>query len=415
MKVSIIGSGYVGTTTALCLSELGNRAINIDVDEKVVDSLNNGDLHIYEPELEKLLNKHHNKDFRATNDYSSVLETDLTFLCLPTPSKPNGEIDLSIIKNSAKKLGKTLRKKDKEHFVIVKSTVLPGTTEKLGEIITNESSKELGKDLFLGMNPEFLREGNAVDDFMEPDKLVLGGNEKTRNKLKEIYRELIRKTELFETDVRTAELIKYANNSLLATKISYANEIGNICKELDIDTYEVMDAVGKDHRVKRDFLDSGVGFGGSCFPKDVKAIKNKLKELNLKPKVLKSVLDVNEKQPIRIVDLLEEKVNGLDGMKVGVLGLAFKPGTDDVRNSQSIPVIKELKRRDAEVIAHDPKAIKNMKEIFQNIVYKNNPKELVDSVDGCLLLTDWEQYKSLEIEKPCIEGRRLNNCRGICW
>ncbi|OKY77409.1 MAG: UDP-glucose 6-dehydrogenase, aglM/ugd [Candidatus Methanohalarchaeum thermophilum] len=885
MKISIIGSGYVGTTTALCLAELGNEVTNIDIDKEVVDSLNSGELHIHEPKLGNLLEKHLGKNFKGSTDYSSILDTELTFLCLPTPAKKSGEIDLSIIEEAADQLGRTLQSKNKSHFVVVKSTVVPGTTERIGELVEKKSSKELNKDLFLGMNPEFLREGSAVKDFMEPDKLVLGGQQKTRKKLKNAYRKLIPETSLFETDIRTAEMIKYANNSLLATKISFANEIGNLCKQLNIDSYEVMDAVGLDHRVNRSFLDSGVGFGGSClvgseeimvkdggevdlvsfvdffdryvdspllgdvrvlskkgegfsfeeveaaikreydgeivevetsmnkkievtadhpmlvfdgedievkkagklktgdrlpllreipedpvgsfdlievikesgsfndekvylrpnfdlsklkdglrenlrdynssfsydrvydfvrgnylpldiflgieddlglkrsdfriyttkgnatlvpailaadkdfwrfigyyiseghiniddsghgknprkriiisfhptdeeeyveevidfltgcgikyrinkketsteivfssrilahflsqhlecgkgsysaklpseayqeskenkkallsglfrgdghiaypshtnavvfsygsvseelirgmqfllhsldivpsyktsrskkstkdahflrisgkkqikqlkdiflredqekieerlnnydkeiqptghkktkdyttvkirnistknketivysiemnsehnfvttnglithncFPKDVKALKEKAKKLGIKPKILKSVLNINKEQPKKITKLLEEKIGDLEDKRIGVLGLAFKPGTDDIRNSRSIPVIKELKDRGAEILAHDPKAIKNTKEIFPDIQYFEDATELLSKIDGCLLLTDWEEYNDLDIDVPCVEGRRLDKCDGICW
>ncbi len=415
MKISILGSGYVGTTTALCLSELGHETLNIDIDEGIVNSLNNGELHIHEDGLNKLLNKHLKKNFKASTSYLDVLDTDITFLCLPTPSNKSGSIDLSIMKKGVKKLGNVLESKNEEHMVVMKSTVIPGSTNEIGKVISKKSNKELGEDLYIGSNPEFLREGSALKDFMEPDKLVIGGNKKPINILKKVYENLIPRTTLFETSIKTAEIIKYVNNSLLATKISFANEIGNICKELDIDTYEVMDAVGLDHRIERKFLNSGIGFGGSCFPKDVRAIRNKAEKIGVNPKILKAVLNVNQKQPIKVVDLLERKIGDLNNKKVALLGVAFKPGTDDIRNSRSIPVIEELNKRGSEIIIHDPKAIKNMKKLFPKLKYVDKPKKALKRSDACLILTGWPQYKELEIDIPCIEGRKLDKGEGICW
>lgn len=415
MQVGIIGSGYVGTTTALCLAELGHDVINVDVDEEVVRTLNRGETHIHEPGLQDLLDKHVEENFQATTDYSQLLKTKVTFLCLPTPSREDGSINLSITESAAKRLGKKLREKDSRHIVVMKSTVVPGSTEEIGGIISKESDKDLDEDLFVVSNPEFLREGTAVQDFMNPDKIVLGGKEEAQELLKEVYGSLLLEAALVETDVRTAEMIKYANNALLATKISFANEIGNVCKEFDIDVYDVMDAVGLDDRIERRFLDAGAGFGGSCFPKDVRAIAAKMRGEGVEPRLLDAALEVNEEQPIRAVEILEDKVGDISSKTVAVLGLAFKSGTDDVRESRSIPAIEELLKKGASVIAHDPEAVENMEKIFPGINYAAAPSEAMEESDACLLMTAWPEYGDLDIDIPCVEGRRMNKCDGVCW
>ncbi|OUJ18468.1 UDP-glucose 6-dehydrogenase, aglM/ugd [Methanonatronarchaeum thermophilum] len=813
MKVSIVGSGYVGTTTALCLAELGHETVNVDIDPDVVDGLNSGVLHIHEPGLQKLLDEHLGSRFYATTDYGVVGDTDITFICLPTPSCEDGGLDLSVVLDGARELGKALMSEE-SHMVVVKSTVLPGSTKEVGRVVLEKSG--LRKDsLLLACNPEFLREGTAVYDFMEPDRIVLGGDEEAVENLKQLYRPLIDDGfQVFETDVKTAEMVKYASNSLLATKISFANEVGNICKKLDIDSYEVMDGVGLDKRVERSFLDSGVGFGGSClptgervlvevdgelkyipieklhslfikdcslkaysldldtgsrefkeittvterpyndvlvevftesgrslkatedhpfivqdggwsvkpainlsvgdeipligefpvnpvsidfleiiekhgvedvlidvggeeedwvpvdeavgldmsekdscnikglgggvfespcslgediwmfigsfinfgdteqlidngmcvfrtmdadnldpvyeflnrfevpytitpgdknqlsienqlagallkefcigvygkkipeqvfqettdnkkaflkgifpnysggrgeaqliigpelqllgeqlslllesldidttikrssgselkldfektlgskevrndikisrterlrifreknkngeenhvdrvveidrytedvdvhsvevednqsftasygiiihncFPKDVRALKSKAVEVDEKPDILDAVLKTNQKQPQKIVEMLESKIGELKNKKIAVLGLAFKPGTDDIRESRALPVIKTLKQKNTTIYAHDPKASENMMDVFPDINYEKTPEKALNQADACLILTDWEQYKKLDIDIPCIEGRRLDKCEGLCW
>lgn len=415
MKVSIVGSGYVGTTTALCLSELGHDSTNIDIDEEVVSSLNQKELHLHEDGLQGLLDRHGGERFRASTDYGVVPGTDLTFLALTTPSRRDGSIDLSFMEQGAESLGKALQGKDDSHVVAVKSTVVPGSAERLGGIIADESGMDLGKELFIASNPEFLREGTAVKDFLNPDKIVIGGKVEARETLKELYSPLLDEADLVETGIRTAEMVKYVNNSLLATKISFANEIGNLCKELNVDTYEVMDAVGLDNRIERSFLDAGAGFGGSCFPKDVSAIAAKMRNEGVEPRILGAALKVNEEQPTRIVDLLEKRLGELEGKTVAVLGLAFKPGTDDVRESRSIPLIEELLKRGSSVKTHDPKAEENMKEVFPDLGYAENPEQALDGAEACVLMTDWPQYRDLEIEIPCIEGRRMGIGEGVCW
>src|SRR5450759_2199480 len=384
MKISVIGTGYVGTVSAACFAELGHEVICVDIDPLKIDMLNRGVPPIYEDGLSELLEKHVGKNLKATSDYDlAINNSEVSFICVGTPSDHDGKIDLSIVKAASASLGKTLRKKKSYHVIVVKSTVVPETTEKvvLG-IIEKESGKSLG-EFGIAMNPEFLREGKAVHDFMHPDKIVVGSLDKRSGDIvASLYSGL--NCEVTRTNPRTAEMIKYVNNAFLATKISFSNEIGNICKLLDINTYEVMKAVGKDFRIGPHFLNSGAGFGGSCFPKDVKALIGKAKDIGYEPLILESVIKVNEKQPGQMMLLLKKELRNLKGKKIAVLGLAFKNDTDDIRESRAIPVIKELLDNGALVCAYDPMANESMSQLFGNIKYYSNAADALRNSDGCL-------------------------------
>ncbi|GFO96286.1 UDP-glucose dehydrogenase [groundwater metagenome] len=343
-----------------------------------------------------------------------------------TPSDSFGNIDLGIVKAASASIGDSLRKKKGYHVVGVKSTVVPETTEKIVlPIIEKHSGKSLG-DFGIAMNPEFLREGKAVHDFMHPDKIVVGSlDKKSGDIVASLYSGL--KCEVTRTNPRTAEMIKYANNAFLATKISFANEVGNICKLLGIDTYEVMKAVGKDFRIGTHFLNAGAGFGGSCFPKDVKALIGKASEIGYEPMLLKSVMEVNEKQPVRMVELLKNKLSSLKGKKIAVMGLAFKNDTDDIRESRSIPVIRELLDNGAIVSAYDPMANDNMRKLFNNVQYRAKATDALRGAEACLIMTEWGEFKSFDKEfdvmknKLIIDGRHMlppgRNVEyiGLCW
>ncbi|WP_214044015.1 UDP-glucose/GDP-mannose dehydrogenase family protein [Methanomethylovorans sp.] len=431
MRVSVIGTGYVGSVSAACFAELGHEAICVDVDERKVSMINAGKAPIWEEGLEELLEEYAGKRIIATSDYDlAVQRSDVSFICVGTPSDEKGNIDLSIVRSAAMSLGEAMAKKDHYHVVVVKSTVVPETTEKLViPLLEKHSGKKAGKDFGVAMNPEFLREGKAVYDFMHPDKIVVGAiDERTFFMVSELYRGL--DCQVTHTRPTTAEMIKYANNTLLATKVSFANEIGNICKKMGIDTYAVMKEVGKDFRISPHFLNSGAGFGGSCFPKDVRAIIGKAEELGYEPKLLRSVIDINEKQPLGMVRLLEQKTGELQGKCITVLGLAFKNDTDDIRESRSIPVIEELLRKKALVTAYDPMATEHMKKVFPNITYCDSAAEALQDADACLLMTEWDQFRRLDKEfatmkRPLvIDGRHLLDPKdlsvkieyeGLCW
>ncbi|RLF41530.1 MAG: UDP-glucose/GDP-mannose dehydrogenase family protein, partial [Thermoplasmata archaeon] len=273
MDISVIGTGYVGLVTGACFAKLGNEVICVDIDERKINLINNGKSPIYEEGLEDILNKYKER-IEATNDYRYAIEnSDVTFICVGTPSREDGGLDLSFIRESAREIGLQLKKKKDWHLIVVKSTVLPGTTRDIILPILEEySDKKVGVDFGLAMNPEFLREGVAVKDFLNPDRIVIGFyDDKSRRILRELYRDF--SCPILETSLSAAEMIKYASNAFLATKISFINEIGNMCKKIGVDTYEVADGMGLDKRIGRSFLDSGIGWGGSCFPKDLAALK----------------------------------------------------------------------------------------------------------------------------------------------
>jgi len=421
MNVSIIGTGYVGTVTGACLAELGHDVICVDIDQQKVDWINAGIAPIHEPGLSELLKKHAEIRLRATTDYNDAIpNSDLTFICVGTPSGEDGRIDLSIVRSASKSIGKALSDRRSYHVVVVKSTVVPETTEKVVAPLVR------GENVGIAMNPEFLREGKAVYDFMNPDKIVVGGDPRAVEMVASLYEGI--PCEITRTDIRTAEMIKYANNSFLAAKISFANEIGNICKKLGIDVYDVMSAIGKDFRISEHFLNAGAGFGGSCFPKDVRALIGKAEDIGYEPMLLNAVIEVNEEQPMRMVKLLVEHIGDLRNRRIAVLGLAFKNDTDDIRESRSIPVIAELLNLGAQVSAYDPLAELNMRKIFPEIDYCESALDALNGADACLIMTEWDEFRSLDKEFDAmknlvvIDGRRVVSLdhgrgiyEGICW
>ncbi|NEU55660.1 UDP-glucose 6-dehydrogenase AglM [Halorussus sp. MSC15.2] len=430
MNLSIVGSGYVGTTVAACLADYGHEVTNVDIDEEVVAAINAADAPVHEPGLDDLVAEHGGDRLRATTEYATVRETDVTFLALPTPTGDDGRIDLEILEAGVRSLGDALAPKDEPHLVVVKSTVVPGTTEEtVAPILADAAGKTLGDDLHVAMNPEFLREGSAVADFRDPDKVVFGTRtEFARDRLREVFAPLLDQSdaELVETGIREAEMMKYANNAFLASKVSLVNELGNICKEYDVDAYEVAEAIGLDDRIGKRFLRSGVGWGGSCFPKDVSALVAAAREVDYEPTLLEAAVEVNEKQPDRLLDLLDVHLDPA-GKRVAVLGLAFKPGTDDVRNSRAIPVIEGLRERGAEVAAYDPVATENMRERFSDIEYAPSAEAALDGAHGAVVVTDWDEFAALDsafdaMANPVVvDGRRVVERRdgityeGLTW
>lgn len=430
MNVSIVGSGYVGTTVAACLADDGHEVTNVDVDEEVVAAINEGDAPIHEPGLDDLVAEYGGGRLRATTDYGAVRGTDVTFIALPTPAREDGSIDLDAVKAGVRSLGEALAGKDDSHVVAVKSTVIPGTTEEtVAPLLAGTSGKTVGEDLHVAMNPEFLREGSAVGDFRDPDKVVVGARtELARERLRDVFSPLLADSEaaLVETGIREAETIKYANNAFLAAKVSLINDIGNVCKEYGVDAYEVADAIGLDDRIGERFLRSGVGWGGSCFPKDMAALVAAAREAGYDPAVLEAAIEVNDRQPERMLDLLETHVDP-DGKRVAVLGLAFKPGTDDVRNSRAIPVVEGLRERGATVAAYDPVAAENMRERFPDIEYADSAGAALDGASAALVVTDWDEFAALDaefdrMERPVVvDGRRVVEPRegityeGLTW
>ncbi|WP_323677105.1 UDP-glucose 6-dehydrogenase AglM [Halorubellus sp. PRR65] len=432
MNVSVVGSGYVGTTIAACLADLGHDVVAIDIDQNVVDSINAGESPIHEPGVEECIARHAGDRLRATTDYAVIPDTDLTFLAIQTPSNPDGSIDTSALEAASEMTGDALADVD-EHVVVVKSTVLPDVVD---DRLAPRTQAHAGDRVSVATNPEFQREGSAVADFLHPDKLVFGtapGDERALDALHECYAPLLdaraadgHDVPIVETDRATAIMVKYANNAFLAAKVSLINDIGNVCKEYGIDTYDVADAIGLDDRIGAKFLRSGLGWGGSCFPKDVAAIVHAATERGYDPKMLQAAIDVNNHQPERMLGLLENHIE-VDGARVAVLGLAFKPGTDDVRNSRAIPVIQGLQERGATVVAYDPIASENMREHFPDIEYADSAATALDDADAALLTTDWDEFQALDDEFDAmrspvvVDGRRSIEPRdgmtyeGLTW
>lgn len=423
MRITVIGGGYVGLVSSVCFAELGHSVSLVEIDPEKVMSINSGKPLIYEEGLEQLLSVHASRNLHAYQNYDAIPASDLSFICVGTPMGINGYTDLTWISSACRSLGKSLKDNDDYHVVVVKSTIPPGTTEDLIMPSILECSGREPDEIGFVMNPEFLREGLAIQDFMNPDRIVIGSNEKRSGDLVEsLYQGL--GAPVIRTGLKSAEMIKYASNAFLATKISFTNEIANLCKRIGIDVYEVMKGVGMDHRISPYFLNAGAGFGGSCFPKDVTTLIHMAEDFGEDPILLRSTMEVNDRQPLRIVELLQNMIGDLRGRKIAVLGLAFKNDTDDVRESRAIPVIVELKRRGAEVSAYDPKANDSMSRLISDIEYCGSVEEVLTSADACLVMTEWPEFKNLDKEfdlmgcRVIIEGRRILSCRnveGICW
>jgi UDPglucose 6-dehydrogenase len=416
MRISVLGSGYVGLVTGVCFANRGHKVYSIDVDPEKIKSINKGNSPVYEPGLEELLRKNiklgNIKAFIAKDFYSRKIATDVSFICVPTPSNKNGSIDLEFIRAVSHDLAEYIKNLSQYHVVVVKSTVTPGTTDGVVlPVIEKNSGKKVGEGFGLCMNPEFLREGSAVEDFLNPDKIVIGSIDKKSGViLKEVYKTWEVKIQRIRTNLRTAEMIKYAQNAFLATKISFINEIANICQRCGVDAKDVSYAIGLDRRINPHFLRFGVGYGGSCFPKDVMALISTAEKTGYTPEILRSVVSVNEKQPLVTLKMIDD----LEGKNVSILGLSFKPDTDDIREAPSIKLIKELQKHNTTIKAYDPKAMENMKKIFPDITYTNSPLECLKDSDVCFVMTEWKEIKELKpkdfltnMKTPfVVDGRR---------
>ncbi|KZX49506.1 UDP-glucose 6-dehydrogenase AglM [Haloarcula sp. KBTZ06] len=435
MNVSIVGSGYVGTTVAACLADLGHEVVTIDIDEDIVDTVNDGRSPIHEPGLDELVAEHGGGRLRASTDYDEILDTELTMLALPTPSNDDGSIDLQFMEAGAASVGEALAGAENAatdpHLVVTKSTVVPNTTEDRLAPRIADAGLERGTDFLVASNPEFQREGTAVADFLNPDKLVFGtDDDRATALLNELYEPLREAADddvpVVETGIAEAEMIKYANNTFLATKVSLINDIGNICKEFGVDAYEVADAIGLDDRIGDQFLRSGVGWGGSCFPKDTDAIIAAAREQGYDPAVLSAAVELNDDQPKRLLSLLDDHVD-VSGKRIAVLGLAFKPGTDDIRNTRAVPVIEGLKERGAEIVAYDPVATENMRERYPDIEYADSAATALAGASGAVVVTDWDEFAALDAafdemaDSVVVDGRRIIERRdgityeGLTW
>lgn len=413
MHLSVVGSGYVGTTVAAAFADLGHQVTVIDVDEAVVDGLNEGRAPVHEPGLPALLETAVPARLEATTDYDAITATELTMLALPTPAGPEGALDTTTIEAGAAAVGEALAAAGSPaHTVVIKSTVLPGTT--LETIAPRLVAPLAESTVDFAVNPEFLREGTAVEDFMNPDRIVFGTKtDAAEAALHELYEPLLERTAppVVETGIREAELIKYASNAFLAGKLSLMNDIGNIAKEHGVDAYTVAEAIGLDHRIAEQYLDSGLGWGGSCLPKDTAALAAAARARDYDPVMIEAARTINDRQPTRLVDLLDRHV-ALDGARIAVLGLAFKPGTDDVRHSRAAPVIDELRTRGATPVAYDPVAMPNMETAYPELSYAGSAQEALTGADGAVVVTGWDEFAALDAafarmtEPVVVDGRR---------
>lgn len=424
MEVSIIGTGYVGLVTGVCFADVGNYVICVDNDKAKIDNLREGILPIYEPGLEQLVKKNYESgNLIFTVDIKDALDnSDICFIAVGTPMDEDGSADLQYVLSVAKTIGQNM----KHHMYIVdKSTVPVGTADMVRETIQDELNKRRIDITFdVISNPEFLKEGTAIEDFMKPDRVVVGtDNEDSQEVMRSLYAPVITNSNSFITmDTRSAEMTKYAANSMLATKISFINEIANICEKVGADINKVRIGIGSDNRIGYSFINPGCGYGGSCFPKDVKALIKTAKEVGYYPKIIQAVEDVNNAQKKVLVEKVIQRFGeDLSEKTFAVWGLSFKPGTDDMREASSLTIINELTNRGARIKAYDPEAIKNAKNIFlknnQSVEYFSNKYSALVESDALILITEWKEFRNpnfVEIskrlkEKVIFDGRNQYN------
>ncbi|MEK6892180.1 MAG: UDP-glucose/GDP-mannose dehydrogenase family protein [Nanoarchaeota archaeon] len=413
MKIAVVGAGYVGLVTAACFSELGNEVICIDIDESKIRKLNEGIIPIYEPGLEELVKKNRKEGrLHFTTDLKkSIRESEIIFICVGTPPRDNGEADLSAVENVARIIAEVM---DSYKVIVEKSTVPVKTGEKVEKSIKAYNIHKVDFDVV--SNPEFLREGSAVNDFMHPDRIVVGcENERAKKAMEKLYSPL--KSKILFTDIKSAEIIKHASNSFLATKISFINAIANICELAGADVEKVAEGMGLDKRIGRSFLDAGIGYGGFCFPKDAEAFIRISEKLGYDFKLLKATQEINHHQTKHFVKKIEKALWVVKSKTIGVLGLAFKPNTDDMRFAPSIDIIQELQKEGAKIKAYDPESMERSKEILNDIEYCENPYDAAENADALLILTEWNEFKELDFKKLkslmkhhlIIDGRNIYN------
>jgi UDPglucose 6-dehydrogenase len=403
-RIGVVGLGYVGLTTAACLADLGNDVIGVDIDVARVSMLRRNKVPIYEPGLEELIERSaRGGRLSYTTDIGDAIgRAEFVFLAVGTPPDSRGGADLTALKAAAHDIGSNLV----DNLVIInKSTVPIGTGDLVSEIVAASRPSET-IEFSVVSNPEFLREGSAVLDFMHPDRVVLGGHDPAAaERVAELYRPL--ECPVLITDLYTAEMIKYASNAFLATKISFINEIARICEKLDADVSVVSEGMGMDSRIGAAFLDAGIGFGGSCFPKDVRALARMAQEMGYHPELLHTVMDINRDMRKLVVDRLEELLGGLRGQRIGILGLSYKPNTDDLREAPALDIVESLLRKGAQVQVFDPVAMPKAKRILNGaVVCARDAYGAARKADAVALVTEWNQFRSLDLNRLKAAMRR---------
>ena len=422
-KIAVIGTGYVGLVSGACFAYLGHKVIGLDIDKEKIERLKRGEVPIYEPGLDKILHRALEEgNIEFTTDYAyAVKNSDFIFIAVGTPSKEDGSADLSFVESAYKSIAEHIGNGDFK-VIVNKSTVPVGTgrwaKKFIAELLRKKGVKNPEERFEVVSNPEFLREGKAVEDFMNPDRVVVGAdNREVAGMVASLYEKL--QPAMLITDLPTAEMIKYASNAFLATKISFINEIANICEATGADVTVVARGMGLDHRISPYFLRAGCGFGGSCFPKDVKALIYTAKQVDGEPKILEAVIEVNEKQKLKPVEKLLKHIPDLRGKTVAIWGLAFKPETDDMREAPSIPIVKRLLELGATVKAYDPVALQNAKRVFKSEIEKygerlqfvTNKDRALEGADALILVTEWEEFRDVDFDKltgkVVVDGRNL--------
>lgn len=411
MNIGVVGSGYVGLVTAACFADLGNNVTCMDINKKKIESLKKGIMPIYEPKLEGLV-KDGLREGRLTftaDLNATVKKSEIIFIAVGTPPKDNGEADLSHVEAVARRVAECM---PSYRIIVEKSTVPVHTGKRIEDIILANNKRKIKFDV--ASNPEFLREGRAVDDFMRPDRIVIGvRGEKARRALTELYAVL--KAPIVMTDIESAELIKHASNSFLATKISFINSCGNICERSGANILDVARGMGLDKRIGEEFLNAGIGFGGSCFPKDLDAFISISEKLGYDFGVLREVKRVNEEQRVFFVEKIKRMLNNLRGKTIGILGLSFKPDTDDMRCAPSVDIIAMLKNEGAKIKVFDPKAMENAKNIIKGVTFCEDPYSVAKDSDCLVIVTDWNEFKEMDLKKVkkimkkpiIIDGRNI--------
>lgn len=431
LNLSVIGGGYVGLSTGIGLALNGHRVTCIDCDRAVVSKINQGIYPFFEASLAGLLKKCVNErgSLKAAEEYSQVGHCDASFICVGTFLQSENKTDFSHIIDAAIQIGHILRETNTYHLVVVKSTVPPGTTEEvIIPALEKYSHKKAGQEFGVVANPEFLQEGSASQGFLAPDRIIIGEHDKKAGDTLQSLYDSSYSCPILRTSLRTAEMIKYASNAFLATKITFINEIGNVCKKLGIDVYEVSKGMGYDPRIGQKFLNAGLGFGGSCLPKDLEELVFRAKQIGYEAKLLSSVVRINSAQPLRLIEIAERRLGSLTNKEIAVLGLAFKPGTDDIRDTPALKIVARLIDKGAQIRTYDPQAMPRAKLILPDEVkFCNSVPEAIESVDCVLIVTDWDEFKNEELyqDKVVIDGRRTldpniasqicGHYEGVCW
>ncbi|MFC1850482.1 UDP-glucose dehydrogenase family protein [candidate division CSSED10-310 bacterium] len=395
MNICVVGTGYVGLVTGAVFADLGNDVICVDNVKEKIDMLNSGIMPIYEPGLKELVN-HNMEDGRlifSTDLNDGVMRSEVIFIAVGTPPKENGETDLSHVQHVARGIARSI---ERYKIIVNKSTVPVGTGDMVREII--ERNKRRDVDFDVVSNPEFLREGSAIRDTLYPDRIIIGApSQHVAMTLLELYASLERP--MLITDVHSAEMIKYASNSFLAMKISFINAIANICEKAGADVTQVVKGMGYDKRIGSNFMNPGLGFGGSCFPKDVDSLIHIARKFGTKATLFESIVEINKYRAQHFINLIKEKMDPMAGKQFGILGLAFKPNTDDIREAKSLEIIKLLLAEKAIIKAYDPAAMENCKKIFPDIEYCKSSYDAAEGSDALLIVTEWNEFKLLNMEK----------------